>query len=145
MYISSRGRYALKLLLDLAIHGKEKPVSIKDIAKRNEISEKYLEQIISRLYVAGFVQGKRGLNGGYTLIMKPESYTIGMILKATEGSISPTSCVGDNAIYCEGRSKCATVKVWEKLDNAISNVLEGITLLDVINWQTELTKGGEEL
>lgn len=138
MSISSKGKYALKLLLDLAIYGVEKPVTIKDIAKRQDISEKYLEQIVTTLRVAGYVKGIRGSNGGYMLTMKPEKYTVAMILKATEGSISPMSCVGDDASSCENRASCVTIRIWERLDTAISDVLEGITLLDMKEWQNEL-------
>lgn len=138
MSISSKGKYALKLLLDLAVYGVEKPVTIKDIAKRQNISEKYLEQIVTTLRVAGYVKSMRGSNGGYMLAMKPEDYTVAMILKVTEGRISPMSCVGVNAKSCENRTSCVTVRIWEKLDTAINNVLEGVTLLEMKEWQNEL-------
>lgn len=138
MGISSKGEYALKLLLDLAVYGLEKPVTIKDIAKRQNISEKYLEQIVTILRVAGYVKGMRGSNGGYMLTRKPEEYTVAMILKVTEGSISPMRCVGVDPSSCENRALCVTIKIWERLDTAISDVLERITLLDMKEWLNEL-------
>ena len=97
MKISTKGRYALRLMLDLAIHNTGEAVSLKDIAKRQGISDKYLEQIISVLNKAGFVKSIRGAQGGYLLKKKPEEYTVGMILKLTEGTLAPVGCVGDDA------------------------------------------------
>lgn len=138
MSISSKGKNALKLLLDLAIYGIDKPVTIKDIAKRQDISEKYLEQIVTTLRVAGLVKGIRGSNGGYMLTMKPEKYTVAMILKATEGSISPLTNAGFEGNNYDNCSECVTTRIWEKLDTAINEVLEGITLQDMKEWQEEL-------
>ena len=97
MKVSTRGRYALRLMLDLALNNTGEPVRLKDVAKRQEISEKYLEQIISILNKAGFVKSVRGPAGGYSLKRKPEEYTVGMILRLTEGSLAPVDCVEDGA------------------------------------------------
>ena len=97
MRVSTRGRYALRLMLDLAMNNTGEPVRLKDVAKRQEISEKYLEQIISILNKAGFVKSVRGPAGGYSLKRKPEEYTVGMILRLTEGSLAPVDCVEDRS------------------------------------------------
>ncbi len=138
MNVSSKGKNALKLLLDLAVYGIEKPVAIRDIARRQDISEKYLEQIVTTLRVTGYVKSIRGSNGGYMLAMKPEEYTVGMILKATEGSIYPMRCVEVDVVSCENSTSYVLSILWERLDKAISDVLEGITLLDLLEWQNEL-------
>jgi Rrf2 family protein len=111
MRISTKGRYALRLMLDLAINNTGEPVSLKDIARRQEISDKYLEQIISVLNKAGYVKSIRGAQGGYILTRKPEEYTVGMILRLTEGSLAPVSCVEEDNT-CEKINDCATVMIW---------------------------------
>lgn len=137
MKISTRGRYALRLMLDLATYNTGVPVSLKDIAARQDISEKYLEQIISILNKAGFVRSIRGAQGGYSLTKKPEDYTVGMILRLTEGELTPVDCVVPGSAVCEKRSTCVTVRVWEKLYEAISGVVDNITLEDLLTWQAE--------
>ena len=134
MKISTKGRYALRLMLDLAIYDTGEPVSLKDIAKRQEISEKYLEQIISVLNKAGFVRSIRGASGGYVLRRKPKEYTVGDILRLTEGSLSPVACVGEESEECIRSGDCVTVLVWEKLDKAINDVVDNITLQDLVDW-----------
>ena len=103
MKISTKGRYAIRLMLDLASDTSGKPVSLNDIASRQQISEKYLEQIISVLNKAGYVKSIRGPQGGYQLVKKPEEYTVGMILRTTEGDLAPVSCVGSGAVNVTGR------------------------------------------
>ena len=137
MKISTKGRYALRLMLDLATYNTGEPVSIKDIAKRQQISEKYLEQIISILNKAGYVRSIRGSQGGYLLKKKPEEYTVGMILRLTEGDLAPVSCVAEENYECDKRDTCVTIKVWERLNDAINNVVDNITLEDLLEWQTE--------
>ena len=132
MKISTKGRYALRMMLDLAIYDTGEPVSLKDIAKRQEISEKYLEQIISVLNKAGFVRSIRGANGGYVLRRHPNEYTVGEILRLTEGSLTPVACVGEEGIDCERSNDCVTVLVWEKLYKAINDVVDNITLQDLV-------------
>lgn len=141
MKISTKGRYALRLMLDIAEHSEgNTPVSIKDIAKRQEISDKYLEQIISVLNKAGYVRSTRGPQGGYLLKKKPEEYTVGMILRLTEGSLAPVACVEDDAEPCERMTGCATVRVWQKINDAVKDVVDNITLADLVQWQLEENK-----
>ena len=116
MRISTKGRYALRLMLDLAMEENGKPVSIKDIAGRQGISEKYLEQIISSLNKAGYVKSVRGAQGGYLLKMEPKDYTVGMILRVTEGSLAPVDCAEDGS--CERISSCATAMLWKKVSRS---------------------------
>ena len=135
MKISTKGRYVLRLMLDLASDVSNKPVSIKEIANRQEISDKYLEQIISVLNSAGFVRSVRGPQGGYMLKNRPENYTVGMILRLTEGSLAPVSCVEDDAPECDRMDSCATMRVWKQLNDAINGVVDNITLADLVEWQ----------
>ena len=137
MKISTRGRYALRMMLDMALADSGKPVRVKEIAERQEISEKYMEQIISVLNKAGFVRGIRGAQGGYLLSRAPKDYTVGMILRLTEGELAPVACVGQNPIDCDRRSSCVTVRIWEKLYDAISEVVDNITLQDLVDWHNE--------
>ena len=132
MKISTRGRYALRLMLDLACDGKDDVVPIKTIASRQNISTKYLEQIISMLSKAGFVKSMRGAQGGYRLTHEPEYYTVGMILRLTEGSLSPVSCLDDEPNLCPRADKCVTLNVWKKIGAAINNVVDNITLADLM-------------
>ncbi|MDE6433971.1 MAG: Rrf2 family transcriptional regulator [Lachnospiraceae bacterium] len=138
MRISTRGKNAIKLMLDLATYNHGEPVRLKDIAGRQNISEKYLEQIVAMLHRASLVKGIRGKHGGYMLNYQPEKYTVGQILKAVEGDLSPTDCVGENGTVCENKGTCVSFRLWEKLDTAINDVLEGITLADMLEWQNEL-------
>lgn len=132
MKISTKGRYASRVMLDLAINDTGEPVRLKDIAKRQEISEKYLEQIVSILNRAGYVKSIRGAHGGYILAKKPEEYTIGMILRLTEGSLAPVECQEENAARCNRKTGCATNYVWEKLYDAINGVVDSITIADLV-------------
>lgn len=134
MRISTKGRYALRLMLDLALNNTGENISIKAISARQEISMKYLEQIISMLNRAGFVKSERGAGGGYRLAKAPEEYTVGMILRLTEGSLAPVSCV-EEAQQCSRYAECATVLVWEKLNEAINGVVDHITLADLVEEQ----------
>ena len=138
MKISTRGRYALRLMLDVALNGQEAPVRIKDIAKRQEISEKYLEQIVSVLNKAGLVRSIRGPQGGYRLMKKPEEYTVGTILRFIEGSLAPVACMDVEVNDCPRQGGCATLRLWEMLNDAIENVVEHVTLADLVTWQKEL-------
>lgn len=138
MKISTKGQNAIKLMLDLATYNHGEPVSVKDIAKRQDISEKYLEQIIAMLNKASLVKSVRGAHGGYVLSYPPEKYTVGKILRVVEGDLSPTDCVGENGIDCANKSTCASFRLWKKLDDAVNGVLESITLEDMLEWQNEL-------
>ncbi|MCM1046809.1 MAG: Rrf2 family transcriptional regulator [Clostridiales bacterium] len=139
MKISTKGRYALRLMLDLATYNTGGPVSLKDVAKRQEISDKYLEQIISVLNKAGYVKSVRGAQGGYMLKKQPSEYTVGMILRLTEGDLTPVSCVGEEKEECRRREQCVTVKIWQQIYDAVSNVVDNITLADMLEWQAEQT------
>ena len=136
MKISTKGRYALRMLLDLAEHQNCGYIALKDIAERQGISKKYLEQIISILNKAGFVRSVRGPQGGYALQQTPDKYTVGMILRLTEGSLSPVECLDDNGAFCEREENCVTQILWKKLDDAIKGVVDHITLEDLMNWQS---------
>ena len=131
MKISTKGRYALRTMIDLAMNDTGENISIKAIAARQGISTKYLEQIISTLNKAGYVKSERGANGGYRLTKKPEEYTVGMILRLTEGSLAITTCTQDEQNLCERYGCCTTVKVWEKINKAISDVVDNITIADM--------------
>ncbi|MFR2549424.1 RrF2 family transcriptional regulator [Ruminococcus bicirculans (ex Wegman et al. 2014)] len=133
MKISTKGRYALRLMLDLALHEQSGYVPIKVIAERQDISDKYLEQIISILARAGFVKSVRGAGGGYKLAKTPAEYTVGMILRLTEGSLAPVACLEGEENTCPRQDSCATLMVWKKLYSAINGVVDGITLQDLVN------------
>ena len=137
MKISTKGRYALRLMLDLALHEQSGYVPIKVIAERQDISDKYLEQIISILARAGFVKSVRGAQGGYKLTNPPKYYTVGMILRLTEGNLAPVVCLEDNVNTCERAAECETLYVWEKLYEAITNVVDNITIEDIITHSRE--------
>ena len=141
MKISTRGRYALRIMLDLALADSGKPIRVKEIASRQGISEKYLEQIISILNKAGFVRSIRGPQGGYYLTKKPSEYTTGMILRLTEGSMVPVDCLNEEVSGCQRRDDCATFFLWKRLDEAIRGVIDTVTLEDLVNWSRE---GGQD-
>ncbi len=138
MKISTKGRYALRLLLDLAEHNTGIPIRVKEIAARQNISEKYLEQIISVLNKAGYVQSIRGAQGGYLLKKEPNAYTIGEILRLTEGSIAPVSCVDEQEPICERKHNCVSVILWKKISDAVNDVVDHTTLQDLIDWKQNL-------
>lgn len=133
MLISTKGRYALRLMLDLALCEQGKYVALKDVAQRQGISVKYLEQIISVLSRAGFVRSVRGSGGGYMLTNEPKDYTVGMILRLTEGSLAPVQCLEVEHNDCPRADSCVTLGVWEKLYSAINSVVDTITLQDLVN------------
>ena len=136
MKISTKGRYGIRLMLSLALHYDKGTLALKSIAREQDISEKYLEQIISILNTAGFVKSVRGPAGGYSLKRKPEEYTVGMILRLTEGSLAPVDCVEDGA-DCGREDQCVTVMLWKKLNDAINSVVDNITLADLVEWQMQ--------
>ena len=133
MMISTRGRYALRMMLDLAEHSDEGFVALKDIAQRQDISKKYLEQIIPVLNRSGLLQTSRGFQGGYRLIKKPSEYTVLEILTATEGSIAPVSCLEGEENNCPRKGECLTLPVWQGLKDAVENYLGSITLEDILS------------
>ena len=137
MKISTKGRYALRLMTDLAMHSEDGYVPIKVIAERQNISDKYLEQIISTLNKAGYVRSVRGAQGGYLLRKSPREYTVGDILRLTEGSLSPVSCLEDGEATCSKEPYCVSYIVYKKIDDAIEKVVDGITLEDMVGWAQE--------
>lgn len=137
MKISTKGRYALRLMLDIAKYGVEGPVRVKEIAKRQDISVKYLEQIISILTKAGYVRSTRGPQGGYRLGKDPEEYTVGMILKLTEGNLAPVECLVTPENTCDRSEDCVTLRIWKELNEAIESVVEKYTIADLMEWERE--------
>ena len=135
--ISTRGRYALRMMLDLAQHQNGGFVPLKDIAKRQEISKKYLEQIIPILNRSGFLQTTRGFGGGYRLVKAPKEYTVGNILRATEGTLAPVSCLEKPVNTCPRCASCVTLPVWQGLYTLVNDYLDGITLEDILNQAKE--------
>lgn len=135
MKISTKGRYALRMLLDLAEHREAGFVSLKDIAKRQQISKKYLEQIIPIFNHSNILLTNRGAQGGYKLARSPEKYTIGEILRLTEGSLAPVVCLEQEENLCERSGNCATLPVWQGLYKLVNEYLDGITLQDILDQQ----------
>ena len=137
MKISTKGRYALRMMLDLAQHGQYDCVALKDIAARQEVSKKYLEQIVPILNKAGLLKTLRGYQGGYMLAKLPSEYTVGEILRATEGSLAPIPCVKEEPIPCERAYNCITYPMWKGLSKVINDYLDGITLQDLLDKHAE--------
>lgn len=135
MKISTKGRYALRMLLDLAQHQENGYIALKDIAKRQGISKKYLEQIIPILNKSDVLTANRGYQGGYRLAKAPSKYTVGEILRLTEGSLSPVACLDHDPIECDRCDDCMTLSIWKGLDKVINEYLDGITLQDIIDQQ----------
>ena len=139
MLVSTKGRYALRIMVDLAVNGDgNEPVKIKDIARRQGISGKYLEQIISILSRAGFVRSVRGNQGGYFLAHDPSEYTVGTILRAAEGNLAPVECLNGEENLCSMQQDCVTLKLWRELDEAIRGVVDKYTLDDLVQWQRNM-------
>ena len=132
MIVSTKGRSALRVMVNLAQHGQEDYIPLKEIAESEGISQKYLETIMTVLSKAGFVDAVHGKGGGYRLNRKPEGYTIGSILKLTEGSLAAVSCTSQGPAACQRSECCQTKPMWDKLDKMIDDFFEGITLLDLL-------------
>ena len=137
MKISTKGRYALRMLLDLAEHQSEGYIALKDIAARQDVSKKYLEQIIPILNKSGFLLASRGFQGGYRLAKTPDKYTVGDILRATEGSLSPVACLDNEPVLCQRADICTTLSIWKGLKKVIDDYVDGITLQDLLDQQRE--------
>lgn len=135
MKISSRGRYAVRIMVDLAVNNTGEYTKVNQIARRQEISEKYLEQIISVLNKAGYVRSTRGAQGGYKLARDASAYTVGMILRLTEGSLCPVACLEGEVNECERCDTCETLDVWKQLNMAINHVVDGVTIADLAEKQ----------
>ncbi len=141
MKISTKGRYALRMMLEFALHPDE-CTKINQVARRQDISEKYLEQIVTILSRAGYVKSMRGAQGGYMLTKDPSEYTVGMILRLTEGSLAPVACLDSNE-PCGRSNTCVTLDVWRQLNDAINQVVDQVTLADLVKEQ--LAKPGYTL
>ena len=132
MMISTKGRYALRVMIDLAEHNTRDYIPLADIAKRQEISEKYLESIVGVLSKKGLVESLRGKGGGYRLNRLPEEYTVASILKVTEGSLAPVACLENEVNTCPRAAECRTIDMWTKLYKLIDDFFEGVTIADLI-------------
>ena len=128
MMISTRGRYCLRVMIDLAEHQKEGYIPMKDVAARQGISLKYMEKLLPVLVKNGIVEGVQGKGGGYRLSRKPEQYTLGELLRLTEGSLAPVACLECGAPECDRAAECRTLPVWTGLDRVVNDYLDGITL-----------------
>lgn len=133
MKISTKGRYALRMMLDIAQYGKGEFVKLKDVAVRQSISEKYLEQITALLVKAGLLKGLRGAQGGYKLTKDPAQYSVASILRVTEGSLAPVACLDDEPNLCPGAGECLTLGFWKKFDKKINGFLESTSLQDILD------------
>lgn len=131
MTISTRGRYALRVMIDLAENGSEGYIAMKKIAERQGISLKYLERILPVLTQNGIVEGVHGKGGGYRLTRKPEEYRVGEILRLTEGNLAPVSCLECDAAPCDKRDECRTLPMWARLHDIIGDYLDSVTLADL--------------
>lgn len=141
MKITTRGRYALDLMLDLATQGDKAPVKLRNIAGRQKISDKYLEQIVSGLNKAGLIRSVRGAQGGYLLTRKPEEYTVGEILRVMEGNMAPVPCLEYETNECDKQENCVTIILYKKINDAVNGVIDTVTLADMYAWQKE-RRGG---
>ena len=136
MLISTKCRYALRVMIDLAEHQSEDFIPLKVIAERQEISEKYLESIIKLLVKAKLLNGLRGKGGGYQLTRAPEQYTVGSILRLTEESLAPVACLEDGAASCPRMASCRTLPLWQGLNKVINDYLDNLTLADLVQSDT---------
>ena len=132
MVISTKGRYALRLMLDIAMQDGTSPVPLHDIAERQGVSFKYLEQIVPPLSKAGFLKSVRGANGGYLLTRDPSEITTGDILRAGEGNLAPVACLASDEIDCPRADLCVTLTFWKGLDEAITAYIDSVTLADLV-------------
>lgn len=133
MKVSTRGRYALRLMVDLAEHNAGEIVSLKDVSQRQNISTKYLEHIVILLCKAGYLKSIRGSQGGYLLTKDPNKYTIGSILRITEGSLSPISCIEESPNQCSRSNNCPTLDFWQGLNQVINDYVDKFTLADLVS------------
>ncbi len=139
MKISTKGRYALRMMIDLAQHQGDGYVSLKDIANRQEISKKYLEQIVTILNKPDVLRTNRGYQGGYRLAKSANEYTVGDILRLTEGGLAPVSCLDNSPILCDRAEDCITLPIWKGLYKVISEYLDSITLQDIIDRNSDIS------
>ena len=133
MVVSTKGRYALRVMIDLAEHSDAERTPLKEIVERQEISQKYIEAIMTMLSKHGFVDAAHGKGGGYRLNRKPEEYKVGEILRLTEGSLAPVACLQEGAASCPRKAVCSTLSMWKKLDRLIEGYLDSVSLADLMN------------
>ena len=138
MIVSTRGRYALRVMIDIAEHPNEPYIPLKSIAARQGISEKYLESILKILVQEHLLEGMRGKGGGYRLARTPSEYTIGSILRITEGSMAPVACLDDHPNQCERAATCKTLQMWEGFYKLINEYFDGITLEDLLEQNSNM-------
>ena len=131
--ITTRGRYAIRVMLDLAEQGGENFIPLKDIAERQEISKKYLEIIVKDMVAGGLILGASGKGGGYKLLRKPEEYNVGEILELMEGSLSPVACLANGRYECERREKCETLPMWKEYDRMVHDFFYNKKLSDLLS------------
>lgn len=142
MKISTKGRYALRMLVDLAMHQNDGYISLKEIAERQDISKKYLEQIVPLLNKSGILKTNRGFQGGYMLSKSPSQISVGEVLRITEGSLSPVACLEFENNSCDRAEQCYTLGIWKGLYEVITKYLDGISIQDIIDNNSYLA-GGE--
>jgi Rrf2 family transcriptional regulator, cysteine metabolism repressor len=146
MILSTKGRYGLKMMYEFALNYGTGPMSLKEVAQKQQLSETYLEQLIAHLKKAGLVTSVRGAQGGYELIRKPEEITVGEIIRVLEGPLAPSECVVDDEPECSKAEYCVTRLLWEKIRESINNVIDSITLNDMVNdyYRLQQKKEGEK-
>ena len=137
MMISTKGRYALRLMMDIAVHSNGELVALKDVARRQEISVKYLEQIVSQFGKLGLLESVRGPQGGYRLAKLPKDYTVGEILRYAEGELAPVACLEQEVNSCPRQAECVTLPFWQGLYKAINEYVDSVTLEDLLEQQRE--------
>jgi Rrf2 family protein len=132
MLISTKGRYALRILVDMAEHQTENYITLQEVAQRQDISEKYLESIVRELVKKGIVAGQRGKGGGYRLCAPPEKINVGEVLRCMEGSLAPVACLNDGAVPCTRAAQCRTLEFWRGLNEVIDRYTGGYTIADMM-------------
>lgn len=143
--ISTKGRYALRVMIDIAVHSDERYISLKDISARQGISVKYLEQVIALMNRAGFLYSLRGNNGGYKLARHPGEYTAGDILRAAEGTLAPIACLKSHPNQCDRREKCITLSFWEKYYRIINDYVDSVTLEELADHAKAMMENNDSL
>ena len=138
MMISTKGRYALRVMIDLAEHCNGEYIPMKDVVKRQQVSQKYVERIMTMLSKANFVEAVHGKGGGYRLNRSPDEYIVGDILRLTEGSLAPVACLDCDAEECERADQCRTLPMWKELNNRITDFFDGITIDDLMKKDIEI-------
>lgn len=138
MMISTKGRYALRVMIDLAEHCNGEYIPMKDVVKRQQVSQKYVERIMTMLSKANFVEAVHGKGGGYRLNRSPDEYIVGDILRLTEGSLAPVTCLDCDAEECERADQCRTLPMWKELNNRITDFFDGITIADLMKKDIEI-------